>query len=91
MTREPISSPTREHSPRARTFFCVAAGIGSAFSGGHRDSRETSQLPVQLPLLRPIRRDEMKAEEEAAPEAPPEPSAEETLLSEIRDLLKAQG
>lgn len=33
----------------------------------------------------------MKAEEEAAPEAPPEPSAEETLLSEIRDLLKAQA
>ena len=33
----------------------------------------------------------MKAEEEAAPEAPPEPSAEETLLGEIRDLLKAQG
>ncbi len=33
----------------------------------------------------------MKAEEEAAPEAPPEPSAEETLLTEIRDLLKAQG
>ena len=30
----------------------------------------------------------MKAEEEAAPEAPPEPSAEETLLAEIRDLLK---
>ena len=33
----------------------------------------------------------MKAEEEAAPEAPPEPSAEETLLTEIRDLLKAQA
>ena len=29
-----------------------------------------------------------KAEEEAAPEAPPEPSAEEKLLTEIRDLLK---
>lgn len=33
----------------------------------------------------------MKAEEEAAPEAPPEPSAEETLLTEIRDLLKAKA
>lgn len=33
----------------------------------------------------------MKAEEEAAPEAPPEPSAEETLLTEIRDLLKARA
>ena len=35
----------------------------------------------------------MKNEEEAAPEAPeapPEPSAEETLLSEIRDLLRAR-
>ena len=35
----------------------------------------------------------MKAQqeaEEAAPEAPPEPSAEEMLLGEIRDLLKAQ-
>ena len=33
----------------------------------------------------------MKAEEEAAPEAPPEPSAEEKLLAEIRDLMKAQA
>ncbi len=33
----------------------------------------------------------MKREEEAAPEAPPEPSAEETLLTEIRDLLKAKA
>ncbi len=32
----------------------------------------------------------MKREEEAAPEAPPEPTAEETLLSEIRDILRAQ-
>ena len=35
----------------------------------------------------------MKNEEEAAPEAPeapPEPSAEETLLAEIRDLLRAR-
>ena len=30
-------------------------------------------------------------EEEKAPEAPPEPSAEEKLLGEIRDLLKAQA
>jgi large conductance mechanosensitive channel len=33
----------------------------------------------------------MKAEEEAAPEVPPEPSAEEKLLTEIRDLLKARA
>ena len=35
----------------------------------------------------------MKREEEAAPEpeAPPEPTAEETLLTEIRDILKAQA
>ncbi|MGB1657974.1 MAG: large-conductance mechanosensitive channel protein MscL [Longimicrobiales bacterium] len=34
----------------------------------------------------------LKAEEEAAPPpAPPEPSAEEKLLGEIRDLLKAQA
>ena len=33
----------------------------------------------------------MKKEEEAAPAAPPAPSAEETLLTEIRDLLKAQA
>jgi len=31
-----------------------------------------------------------KAEEEAPPPAPPEPSAEEKLLTEIRDALKAQ-
>ena len=30
----------------------------------------------------------MKKKEEAAPSAPPEPSAEEKLLTEIRDLLK---
>lgn len=30
----------------------------------------------------------LKKKEEAAPEAPPEPSAEEKLLTEIRDLLK---
>lgn len=33
-------------------------------------------------------RERRKQEEEAAPEAPPEPSAEEKLLTEIRDLLK---
>lgn len=33
----------------------------------------------------------LKKEEEAAPAAPPAPSAEETLLGEIRDLLKAQA
>jgi large conductance mechanosensitive channel len=30
----------------------------------------------------------MKKKEEAAPPAPPKPSAEETLLTEIRDLLR---
>jgi len=30
----------------------------------------------------------MKKKEEAAPAAPPKPSAEETLLTEIRDLLQ---
>ena len=33
----------------------------------------------------------MKRAEEAAPEAPPAPSAEETLLGEIRDLLRAKA
>jgi large conductance mechanosensitive channel len=33
----------------------------------------------------------MKKKEEEAPAAPPKPSAEETLLSEIRDLLKQQN
>lgn len=32
----------------------------------------------------------LKRKEEEVPEAPPEPSAEEVLLTEIRDLLKAQ-
>lgn len=32
----------------------------------------------------------MKKQEEEAPAAPPAPSAEETLLTEIRDLLKAK-
>lgn len=33
----------------------------------------------------------LKREEAVAPSAPPVPSAEETLLTEIRDLLKAQN
>ena len=33
----------------------------------------------------------LKRKEEAKPEAPPEPSAEEKLLGEIRDLLRARG
>lgn len=33
----------------------------------------------------------MRKKEEAAPAAPPAPSAEETLLTEIRDLLKQQN
>lgn len=33
----------------------------------------------------------LKKTEEAAPPAPPAPSAEETLLTEIRDLLKDRG
>jgi large conductance mechanosensitive channel len=32
----------------------------------------------------------LKKKEEAKPEAPPEPSAEEKLLTEIRDLLREQ-
>jgi large conductance mechanosensitive channel len=32
----------------------------------------------------------MKKKEEAAPAAPPKPSAEETLLTEIRDLLRKE-
>ena len=43
-------------------------------------------------LLRQLERLEnaLKQAEEAAEEAPPEPSAEEKLLTEIRDLLEAQ-
>jgi large conductance mechanosensitive channel len=33
----------------------------------------------------------LKRKEAAAPAAPPAPSAEEKLLGEIRDLLKARG
>jgi large conductance mechanosensitive channel len=33
----------------------------------------------------------LKKQEEAAPAAPPEPSAEERLLTEIRDALRARG
>jgi large conductance mechanosensitive channel len=33
----------------------------------------------------------LKAKEEAAPAAPAAPTAEETLLTEIRDLLKARA
>jgi large conductance mechanosensitive channel len=33
----------------------------------------------------------LKREQEAAPAAPPKPSAQETLLAEIRDLLKARA
>jgi large conductance mechanosensitive channel len=40
--------------------------------------------------LKKKQEEEAKAAEEAAPPAPPAPSAEEVLLTEIRDLLKAQ-
>lgn len=40
-------------------------------------------------LVRSINK--MKRKEEEKPAAPPKPSAEETLLTEIRDLLKARG
>ncbi|HMT21229.1 MAG TPA: large-conductance mechanosensitive channel protein MscL [Promineifilum sp.] len=39
-------------------------------------------------IIRSLNR--MNREKEAAPAAPPEPTAEETLLREIRDLLRAQ-
>jgi large conductance mechanosensitive channel len=35
--------------------------------------------------------DKVKKKEEEAPAAPPEPSAEEKLLTEIRDLLKEKN
>jgi large conductance mechanosensitive channel len=40
-------------------------------------------------LIRSINK--LKRKQEAAPAAPPPPSAQEKLLTEIRDLLKAQG
>jgi large conductance mechanosensitive channel len=40
-------------------------------------------------VVRAINR--MQKQEEPTPEAPPEPSAEEVLLAEIRDLLKARS
>jgi large conductance mechanosensitive channel len=40
-------------------------------------------------LIRSINK--LKRKQEAAPPAPPAPSAEEKLLAEIRDLLKAQS
>ena len=40
-------------------------------------------------LIRAINK--LKKKQEAAPAAPPAPSAQEKLLAEIRDLLKAQG
>ena len=42
---------------------------------------------VGIKVINSLKREE---EEPEAPEAPPEPSAEETLLTEIRDLLKEQ-
>ncbi len=54
-----------------------------------------SFLIVAFALFMVVRSfNKMKAEQEAeaaAPEAPPEPSAEETLLTEIRDLLRAKA
>jgi large conductance mechanosensitive channel len=42
-------------------------------------------------LVRNFNKLKRKEEEAAPPPAPPEPSAEEKLLSEIRDILKAQA
>ena len=56
--------------------FCMVKGIN-----GMRAKAEE---------LKKKEEEEAKAAEEAAPPAPPAPSAEEVLLTEIRDLLKAQ-
>lgn len=42
-------------------------------------------------LIRSINKMKRQEEEAPAPAAPPEPSAEEKLLGEIRDLLRARG
>ena len=56
--------------------FCMVKGIN-----GMRAKAEE---------LKKKQEEEAKAAEDAAPPAPPAPSAEEVLLTEIRDLLKAQ-
>ena len=60
----------------AFAIFCMVKGIN-----GMRAKAEE---------LKKKQEEEAKAAEEAAPPAPPAPSAEEVLLTEIRDLLKAQ-
>ena len=60
----------------AFAIFCMVKGIN-----GMRAKAEE---------LKKKEEEEAKAAEEAAPPAPPAPSAEEVLLTEIRDLLKAQ-
>ena len=60
----------------AFAIFCMVKGIN-----GMRAKAEE---------LKKKQEEEAKAAEEAAPPPPPAPSAEEVLLTEIRDLLKAQ-
>ena len=60
----------------AFAIFCMVKGING--------------MRAKAEALKKKQEEEAKAAEEAAPPAPPAPSAEEVLLTEIRDLLKAQ-
>ncbi|MEM6343396.1 MAG: large-conductance mechanosensitive channel protein MscL [Bacteroidota bacterium] len=70
--------------------FRNAGGVAIAY--GNFINQVISFLLVALALFFVIKgMNSLKRKEEEAPAAPPEPSAEEKLLTEIRDALKAQG
>ncbi len=70
--------------------FREAGGVALAY--GNFVNQIISFLLVALALFFVVKgMNNLKKKEEAAPAAPPAPSAEEVLLTEIRDAIKAQG
>jgi len=70
--------------------FREAGGVAIAY--GNFINQVIAFILVALALFFVVKgMNNMKKKEEAAPAAPPEPSAEEKLLAEIRDALKAQN
>jgi large conductance mechanosensitive channel len=65
---------------------------GAAIAYGKFIQAIVNFLIIALALFLVVRTaNKLRKQQEAAPAAPPAPSAEETLLTEIRDILKERG
>ena len=78
---------------RGVNFAALSIKVGEAvIAYGNFIQALVNFLVIALVIFLAVRAyNRLRREEPAAPPAPPEPSAEEKLLTEIRDLLKARG